>query len=70
MIFDKPDYVSPAEFLESLKLLEHVMFNTKEVKSGRGKHTKVSMLYKYRKKGDDQIRNRIINSIKYYERHV
>jgi hypothetical protein len=70
MIFDRPDYVSTDEFLDSLRLLEHVMFMTKEVKSGRGRHTKISTLYKYRKPGDDQIRDKIKNSIKYYERNV
>ena len=43
---------------------------TKEVKSGRGRHTKISTLYKYRKPGDNQIRDKIKNSIKYYERNV
>ena len=43
------------------------MFKTKEIKHGRGKKAIVTHEYVYNTEEDEEVRQRIINTIKHYE---
>ena len=43
------------------------MFKTTEVKSGRGKKAIVTHKFIFNTEEDDQVRDKIINTIKHYE---
>ena len=49
------------------KVLKKVMFNTKEVKTGRGRKAIVTHEFIFNTEEDDQVREKIINTIKHYE---
>ena len=53
--------------LKQVKILEHVMFQTKEVKKGRGKKAIITHEFVYNTEEDDEVREKIINTIKHYE---
>ena len=55
------------EFLQQAKVLKKVMFNTKEVKTGRGRKAIVTHEFIFNTEEDDQVREKIINTIKHYE---
>jgi|EP01047_Picozoa_sp_COSAG01_P033861 hypothetical protein len=65
-IFRYDDY-SLEQSLKQVHILKRVMFNKKEVKYGRGKKAFVKFEYVYNQEGDEEIRNKILNSIKHYE---
>jgi|TARA_R100000149_G_scaffold66205_1_gene43774 hypothetical protein len=55
------------ECLQQAKVLKKVMFNTKEVKIGRGRKAIVTHEFIFNTEEDDQVREKIINTIKHYE---
>ena len=55
------------ECLQQAKILKKVMFKTTEVKSGRGKKAIVTHKFIFNTEEDDQVRDKIINTIKHYE---
>ena len=55
------------ECLKQAKLLKKVMFRTQDVKSGRGKKAIVTQEYVYNTEEDEEVRTKIINTIKHYE---
>lgn len=65
-IFRYDDY-SLEHSLKQVHILKKVMFRKKEVKYGRGKKAFVKLEYVYNQDGDEEIRNKILNSIKHYE---
>jgi len=65
-IFRYDDY-SLEHSLKQVHILKRVMFRKKEVKHGRGKKAFVKREYVYNQDGDEEIRNKILNSIKHYE---
>jgi len=58
---------SDEQTLKQVKILEHVMFKTKEVKKGRGKKAIITHEFVYNTEEDDEVREKIINTIKHYE---
>ena len=55
------------ECLHQTKVLKRVMFRTEEVKKGRGKKAMVTHEFIYNPEEDDEVREKIINTIKHYE---
>tara|TARA_R100001086_G_C11746589_1_gene234084 strand:- start:91 stop:339 length:249 start_codon:yes stop_codon:yes gene_type:complete len=55
------------ECLQHTMILKKVMFNTKEVKSGRGKKAIVTHEFIFDTDEDTQVREKIMNTIKHYE---
>ena len=49
--------------LKQVRILEHVMFQTKEVKKGRGRKAIVTHEYVYNTEEDDEVRDKITNTI-------
>lgn len=64
--YEKYGY-SDEQTLKQVKILEHVMFQTKEVKKGRGRKAIVTHEYVYNTEEDDEVREKITNTIKHYE---
>tara|TARA_R100001460_G_scaffold12135_2_gene28019 strand:- start:12484 stop:12729 length:246 start_codon:yes stop_codon:yes gene_type:complete len=58
---------SDEQTLKQVRILEHVMFQTKEVKKGRGRKAIVTHEYVYNTEEDDEVRDKITNTIKHYE---
>lgn len=65
-VFRYDDY-SLEQCLKQVHILKKVMFRKQEVKIGRGKKAIVTHEYVYNQDSDEEIRNKIINSIKHYE---
>jgi len=55
------------ETLKQTRILEKVMFRTKETKIGRGKKAIVTQVYVYNSEEDEEVRTKIKNTIKHYE---
>lgn len=65
-IFRYDDY-SLEQSLKQIHVLKRVMFRKKEIKVGRGKKSFVTYQYVYNQDEDEEVRNKIIKSIKHYE---
>ena len=65
-IFRYDDY-SLEQSLKQIHVLKRVMFRKKEIKVGRGKKSFVTHQYVYNQDEDEEVRNKIIKSIKHYE---
>ncbi len=55
------------ESLQQARLLKKVMFKTMDVKNGRGKKAVITKEYVYNTEEDEEVRTKIINTIKHYE---
>lgn len=65
-ILEKNLGYSDCEYLNKLELIHKVMFAKTKIKSGRGKNVFYYEEYKWTGEENDEIRQRIKNSIKYY----
>lgn len=58
---------SSEKMLEQCRILEKIMFQKIDVKTGRGRSVKVIKQFKYNSEGDDEVREKIIRSINWYD---
>jgi hypothetical protein len=58
---------SDEQCLKQANILKRVMFEIVEIKKGRGKKAYVIKEYMYNSEGDDEVREKILNTIKHYE---
>ncbi len=65
-LLEKTIGFSDCAYIKQIKVLEAVMFKTKQVKIGRGKKAKFIEEFVYQSEGDNEIRLKIKNSLKYY----
>jgi hypothetical protein len=65
-ILEKTIGYSDCEYLSQLEVLHKVMFHKVKKKSGRGRNIVYYEEYKWTGEDNDEVRQRIKNSIKYY----